>query len=563
MTYLAELLNTACNELFGVSQQPTLTRPDEQFGDFASNIALQLAKQLKEPPRQVAEKLKDYLQANNDGSISKIEVAGPGFLNFYVADKVLLQSLEQATQGSNFGNNDLYKNQTVVAEYSDPNPFKVLHAGHLYTTITGDAIASLFENSGAKVHRLNYGGDVGLHVGKTMWAIIKFLGSNNVEKLAKVTPSQRLEWLSARYVEGNNAYQDDPKAKQEITVYNKQVYELHIKKDHQSDFAKIYWTCRTWSYQGFDQLYKQLKIDSFEKYIPESEVTPLAIKMVERGLAEGVFVKSEGAIVFKGEEHGLHTRVFMNSNGLPTYEAKDLGLAATKWQEYHFDLSVIITANDIVEYMKVVLKALEHFYPEVVARSKHLTHGVIKLPGGVKMSSRKGNILRATDIIDAANQANQAANNQENEDTVLAAVKYAFLKNRIGGDIVYDPAEAVALEGNSGPYLQYAHARARSILNKGKITKIPTSISLDKGERSLLRKISQYPEVVELATNELSPHYICTYIYELAQVFNRFYENSRVIGDERQGIRLNLVKAYAVTLKNGLSLLNIPAPEQM
>ena len=558
MTNLEELLTTACDELFSVAVQPQLTRPEEQFGDFACNVALQLAKELKQSPREVAEKLKDYLEAHNDSSLAKVEVAGPGFLNFTVTDSVLLEALTP----KNLGRNDLYKGKTVVAEYSDPNPFKVLHAGHLYTTITGDAIASLLENAGGKVHRLNYGGDVGLHVGKTMWAIVQFLGGEHPDKLAKVDEATRLEWVSARYVEGNNAYEDDPQAKREITDYNKQVYELHTNKDHESAFAKIYWTCREWSYQGFDKLYKQLRIDPFEKYIPESEVTPLGLEMVQKGLAKGVFEKSDGAVIFKGEDHGLHTRVFINSNGLPTYEAKDLGLAATKWQEYHFDLGVIITANDIVEYMKVVLQALSHFYPEVVERSKHLTHGVIKLPGGVKMSSRKGNILRAIDIIDAANEANKAANNQENEETVLAAIKYAFLKNRIGGDVIYDPAEAVALEGNSGPYLQYAHARACSILAKA-TTKPEQPKNLEPGERSLVRKLSEYPDVVQQATSELMPHHICTYLYELAQVFNRFYEKNRVIGDKRQAVRLSLVQAYANTLKNGLTLLNIPAPDKM
>jgi arginyl-tRNA synthetase len=214
--------------------------------------------------------------------------------------------------------------------------------------------------------------------------------------------------------------------------------------------------------------------------------------------------------------------------------------------------------------MKVVLAALAQFYPEVVERSKHLTHGMVKLPGGVKMSSRKGNILRANDILDAAKEASKKQSRQENDGTVLAAVKYAFLKNRIGGDIVYDPEESVALEGNSGPYLQYAHARARSILAKaGAVAADLDGVEFDKNERSLARKISEYSEAVEKATSELMPHHVCTYLYELAQTFNRFYEKSRVIGDERQTVRLGLVEHYADTLKDGLSLLSISAPNKM
>lgn len=552
---LENTIQSACRELFDVSVEPVLTRPEEKFGDYATNVALHLGNKTGKSPRDIAQTLADKLMTDLKDLVVEVTVAGPGFINLKLSDQAIANLANESPAQSMAG-------KTVVAEYSDPNPFKVLHAGHLYTTITGDAIAKLLENAGANVHRLNYGGDVGLHVGRCMWAILQYLDGENPEKLEMVDTDLRLEWLSERYVEGNSAYEDNEQAKAEIIAINKRVYELHAADDHDSPFAQIYWTCRQWSYDGFDRFYEQIQVSKFEKYVPESVVTPRGIEIVQKGLAEGVFEKSDGAIVFKGEPHGLHTRVFINSGGLPTYEAKDLGLAANKWEEYKFDLNVIITANDIVEYMKVVLKALERFYPEVVPRTRHFTHGVIKLPGGVKMSSRKGNILRAVDILDAARDANKAATGQNNEGAVLAAVKYAFLKNRIGGDIIYDPAESVALEGNSGPYLQYAHARARSILAKAATEQVEL-IELEQDERSLLRKISEYSEVIDRAVQELMPHHVCTYLYELAQTFNRFYEHNRVIDNPRQAIRLQLVNSYADTLKNGLELLNISAPERM
>jgi arginyl-tRNA synthetase len=557
MDVIQSVIQNTCRELFRVEVDVELTRPDEQFGDFATNIALKLASQLNVPPRELAERIAEHVQGQNT-HIKSVTVAGPGFINIAVADD-LLWSLAHSKPAKTLAG------KVVVAEYSDPNPFKVLHAGHLYTTIVGDAIAKLLESAGAAMHRLNYGGDVGLHVGKTMWAIKKYIGGEeNVQKLSDIGENDRLDWLSARYIEGNEAYETDENAKLEITAVNKQVYEVHAQNDHESNFANIYWTCRQWSYDGFDTLYKQLQIDAFERYVPESEVTPKGLEIVKKGLEEGVFQESDGAIVFMGEQHGLHTRVFINSGGLPTYEAKDLGLAAHKWETYHFDLSLIVTANDIVEYMKVVIKALSHFYPDVVSRTKHFTHGVIKLPGGVKMSSRKGNILRAIDILEAATSASSKATGKEDQNVVLAAVKYAFLKQRIGGDIIYDPDESVSLLGNSGPYLQYAHARARSILHKSSNSEHSFSgEDLQTDERSLVRKLGEYAEVVDQAVQELMPHHICTYLYELAQTFNSFYERNRVIGDPREPLRLKLIQVYADTLKSGLQLLNIPTPDRM
>jgi arginyl-tRNA synthetase len=331
--------------------------------------------------------------------------------------------------------------------------------------------------------------------------------------------------------------------------------------DHETPFARIYWTGREWSYAYFNAFYEQLGT-TFERYYPESETAPLGLQMVQEQLTKGVYEKSDGAVIFNGVKYGLHTRVFINSAGLPTYEAKDVGLIMAKWRDYQFDSSVVITGNDIVEYMKVVLKSVEQFRPELSKATVHLTHGQVKLPGGVKMSSRKGNTIRAVDILHLAREANKKLTGQDNENTVLGAVKYAFLKTRMGGDFIYDPEESVSLEGNSGPYLQYAHARACSILAKAVPKKVAIT-TLEPAERSLVRKMTEYPEVVNMAVTELMPHHIATYLYELAQTFNRFYEHNRVIDDPRQDIRLQLVEYYASILQKGLKLLGIVAPERM
>lgn len=565
---ITQAIENIVQELFGQEVEVTLTRPEEQFGDYATNVALQLAPVLDNQPnppaggggpRAIAEAIAAGLKHE---SIAKTAVAGPGFINITLTDAALLKALKVQPYKS-------LKGQVVVAEYSDPNPFKVLHAGHLYTTLVGDAISSLLQNAGADVKRVNFGGDVGRHVAIAMWGILKAIGDSNPEAfLADIDEMKRPNWISACYVAGNTAFETDEAAKAEITAINQQVYDIHTKNDRTSGLAKIYWTCRQWSYDGFEKLYADLGVHPFDKYYPESDTTPLGLQSVKELLAKGVLEKSEGAVVYKGEKDGLHTRVFLNSNGLPTYEAKDLGLSRRKWEDYHFDKSIMITANDIQQYMKVVLQVVKSIDPQIAERSVHITHGVVKLVGGQKMSSRKGNVLLAGDVLTAAAEANQASTGKVDNDVVLGAVKYAFLKNRVGGDVVYDPAESVSLEGNSGPYLQYAHARAKSILRKSgeqgaEVNGKQTALQLEPGERSLVRKLSMYPEVVEQATAELMPHHICTYLYELAQTFNRFYENNKVIGDPRQATRLQLVRQYATTLQTGLGLLGIHAPEQM
>jgi len=546
----------AVKSLFDVDTRVELTRPDEQFGDYTTNIALQLSKHLARNPREIAEQIAKNVQAElGYEKISEVQVAGPGFINLRLSNKALTVALRTKTYQP-------YAGQLVVLEYSDPNPFKILHAGHLYQGAFGDAVAHLLERAGANLHCVNFGGDVGLHVARNMWAMLQDLGGEHPEKLEEIPSGDRSEWMAKCYVRGTAAYEEDETAKQQIIELNKRIYQLHADNDHSSPFAQIYWTCRQWSYDYFNAFYERVG-SHFEKYYPESETAPLGVKIVNEQLQKGVYEKSDGAVVFDGEKYGLHTRVFITSNGLPTYEAKDVGLTMAKWRDYHFDKTIIITGNDIVEYMKVVLKSIEQFEPSLVERTQHLTHGNVKLAGGVKMSSRKGNFLRANDVLDIVAEANREATGHSDQQTVLGAVKYAFLKQRIGADIIFDPQESVSLEGNSGPYLQYAHARARSILAKVDESKDTQLDDLQADERSLLRKLTEYSEVVEKATNELMPHHICTYLYELAQKFNSFYEHNRVIGDERETLRLVLVGHYTATLKDGLELLGIAAPERM
>ncbi len=543
-------LKKTIKELFDLDVDPEVSvAPANVQADFSSNVAMQMARDLHKSPieiaKQIAERMGEF----------KAEVAMPGFLNFISPDEYFLNIVSE--YGNDFDKKisyDKYLDQSVVCEYSDPNPFKVLHVGHLYTSVVGDSISRLYEYAGAKVTRANFGGDVGLHVAKTIYAIL-----NIVDHAADLT----IEEIAKAYVEGTKAYEEDAEAKKEITRLNKEIYRINKEKIHEGEVAEIYWRGRELSYQYFDDFYAKIGV-KFDKYYPESEVADLGLSKVKEQLDAGVYEMSDGAVVFEGEKFGLHTRVFINKEGVPTYEAKDVGLIFTKWADYNFDKSIVITGNEQLDYMKVVLKSIEQYAPELVERTTHLTHGMVRLPGNEKMSSRKGNFLKAVDVLEMISNNLAETKDKVDERVVLAATKYSFLKNKLGGDIIFDPKESVSMSGNSGVYLLYSAVRAKKILSKIDFSKEDSGeFSLGNYEKELVKKLIQYKDVLVEAVEGISPHLICNYIYNLSQEFSRFYENVKVAGSEHEKTLGTFVKVYYKIMEHALGLLGIEIPEEM
>ena len=540
MEEIRNKLKKVIKDLFDLDIEPVVSVAPENTGaDYASNVAMQLAGQVRLAPRQIAEKIA--------AEFSDCEIAGPGFLNFILPNEYFLNKIEDFSGeiGKNISQ-DEYSGKTVICEFSDPNPFKVLHVGHLYTSIVGDSISRLFELSGGKVVRANFGGDVGLHVAKTMYVLSqKDVSDFTIEDIAKC------------YVEGTRAYEEDEKAHEEIVQLNKQIYEIAAKDLHDSRLAEMYWKGRELSYQYFEDFYAKIGV-KFDKYYPESTVAGRGLEEVRNGLSRGVYEMSDGAVVYRGEKVGLHTRVFINQNGLPTYEAKDVGLIYTKFDDYHFDKSVVITGNDIIDYMKVVLSSISEMNSELTERTAHLTHGQVKLPGNEKMSSRKGNFIKAVDILDAVIE--KCDNDQK---IAMAAIKYAFLKYKVGGDIEFNIDESVSTTGNSGVYLLYSAVRSKKIIEKCTKNEAGENFELNLFEKNLVKKMIQYREALSEATKEMAPHKVCNYLYELAQEFSRFYENVKVAGSEFEQERKKIVQSYLNIMEHGLNLLGIEVPEEM
>ena len=602
MEKIRELLRAVISSLYHVEAEINLVEaPKDTGADFATNIAMNLAKNLKKNPMQIAEEVRGKaleLDVADEREISEIEIAKLGFINIKLSDDFYKLELEKYQKNflENISQNE-YLKKTVICEFSDPNPFKILHVGHLYTSMVGDAISRIVEFAGGNVVRANFGGDVGLHVAKNMYALLQH--KDEINDL--MTTTEKAELLSKTYVEGATAYEEDEVAKEKIVEINKKIYRIAeagdsivaeleglIERDasratlDELELAKVYFWGRKASYQYFKDFYKKIGV-KFDRYYPESTVAAKGLEMVTKGLGDGVYEESDGAIVFKGEKYGLHTRVFINKNGLPTYEAKDVGLIFTKWEDYHFDKSIIITGNDIIDYMKVVLKSVEQYAPELSKRTLHLTHGQVKLPGREKMSSRKGNFLKAVDVIELIREElievqeelsqNKGEPNPEEVDLriLLGAIRYAFLKYKVGGDIVFDVKESVSMTGNSGPYLQYSAVRAQKVLGKileSQVEKTNKKVeqkewTLVVVEKNLIKKIMQYKNVLGEVVGELSTSKLCTYLYEIAQDFSRFYENVQVVGSEYEVERGAIVLAYLKVLTHGLSILGIEIPEKM
>ena len=536
---------------------------DFAYGDYSTNVAMRIAKQIGENPKELAREITDKIREIKIKEIEKVKVAGAGFINFYLSREFFTQSIKEILKiGEKWGSGNSIKNQKIIIEYTDPNPFKEFHIGHLMSNAIGESISRIIEFSGAEAKRANYQGDVGLNTAKAIWALMrrKQRGSTPL-----FTGDEVLGVLGEAYAEGAKAYDGDDIAKEEIKKINKKIYD---KNDN--EINSLYENGRKISLEHFEEIYKKLGT-KFDYYFFESETGPIGKELVKKNIGK-IFEESNGAIIFRGEKAGLHTRVFVNSEGLPTYEAKDLALAKIKNERYDYEKSIVITANEQKEYYKVVLEAMKQIYPELAKKTKHISHGILRLSSG-KMSSRTGLVITSesligevkTKVLDKMKDADIADKEGVAEQIAVGAIKYSILKQSAGKDIVFDFDKSISFEGDSGPYLQYAYARASSVLEKARRQNIKSDTKKVIAETTELEKLLyRFPEVIERANNEFEPHYITTYLTELAGVFNSFYSREKIVEESGSSpYKIALTEVFKITIKNGLWLLGIKAPENM
>lgn len=565
---------------------------DLKFGDYSSNIAMVLAKKLEKNPRDLAQAIVNDLNRTLPFQIEKVEMAGPGFINFYLKKEIIFQKISEVfLTGNHYGRSKLLEGQRIVIEYTDPNAFKQFHIGHLMSNAIGESVSRILEWNGADITRICYQSDVGMNVAKALWGMIQNKAGfpHDDDSLA-----DKIKFVGDAYTLGATQFESNENAKLEIQEINKKVFNFFNgdPKDDDQELKIYYEKGKQWSLAHFEELYVKLGT-KFDRYIPESSTSSLGEKIVRDNIknpedikSTGVFELSDGAIVYKGEQDGLHTRVFLNSQGLPTYEAKDLGLAYFKEKIADFDTSIVVTASEQKAYFKVMMAALARIRPELAAKTKHITHGMMLLETG-KMSSRKGEVVTGESLITDAEQmvrdiiADRGFEMEAAEkitiDVAVAAIKYSILKQASGRDIIYNAKTAVTFEGDSGPYLQYSVNRAKSVMEKA----LNEGIEIDQDLKNIMsgqdqtfsaewnttnleRMIIRFPEIVILAAENLAPHTITNYLIQIAGEFNSFYASHQIIDHTpHMAYKLAITKATQHVLENGLTILGIRVPTKM
>ncbi len=558
--------------------EPKVDYPaDPARGDYSTNVALVGAKKLGKNPMELAEEIAEDLRLKiKDLRIfEKVEVVKPGFINFWISNDVLTSSVTGLEK--NKRQKTSLTGKKMLVEYAHPNTHKEIHIGHMRTLITGEAISRLLEAAGAEVFRANYQGDIGPHVAKAIFGIQKIMDEKGltVEEIASWTNHDKAHFLGEGYARGSKEYEGN---KEEVDLINKQLYQKDSKVN------EIYQITRKWSLDYYDDFYKRF-YTKFDELFFESDVADRGKEIVQANIGK-IFKEENDAVIFPGEKYGLHTRVFITSAGNPTYEGKEMANGFAEYKAFPFDKKIHVVGSEQAGYFQVVFKALELLDSDKFENKQiHISMGMVQLTDR-KMSSRTGDVLTVDWLIDQVKNKAEELMSEDKldkperekvlEQIAIGAIKYSVLQVSATQNVTFDINKSVSLDGNSGPYIQYVYARTQSVLAKSEIrntkseanTKYKiqnTKYDLQYEEREILRLIAKFDEVVQDAAERFAPNIVCTYLFELAQAFNLFYQKCPIIKSEEEirNFRLALTFKTGETIKHGLNLLGIEAPVKM
>jgi len=526
-------------------------------GDFYTNAALKYASELKITPIDMATDISKYLES----PFYTTNISKPGFLNFVLSSLYLSNELNNINkQGSDYaGTPEPLENKVYIVEYSSPNIAKPFSIGHFRSTIIGDVIANLLEFSGKKVIRDNHLGDWGTQFGKLIYAIKTWGNLQEIE-----SSPDPIKLLVDLYVKFHKEAEINPEL-------NK-LGRLWFKKLEKGDVEayELWEKCIDWSLLEFNRIYDLLRV-RFDTYIGESKAVPKTVEVLKELEDKKLLKKDKGAGLVYYPNNKYPPLMLVKEDGTTLYSTRDLATDKNRISEYGNNVIIINEVGSDQNLYFEQLYELERMLSWFDHSQRiHVKHGLYSLKDS-KMSTRKGNVVWLDDVLhQAVEEAQNLSDDVKNKELAtivgIGALKWNDLKHEAHKDIVFDWNEVLNMNGNSGPYIQYTYARTQSVIAKSPDTIIEPAVSvtnLNTYENTLIRTIVKYPSIVERATVELAPHYICHYLFSLAQAFNSFYNSTPILSSDNKAFRLALTNSTAILLKSGLNLLGITAPNRM
>lgn len=554
---IREKINQAVCEVNGESElgDIKLEHPEvESYGDFSSNIAMVIGKKSKKNPRELAQKIADKLNESGPSSadgFGEARVAGSGFLNIWLQKAWLGEQMKRViTEKENYGKSDIGRGQKVIVEYSSPNIAKPFGIGHLSSTIIGQALYNVYSTLGYQVIGDNHIGDWGTQFGKILYMIkLKNDLDLTIEKLE--------QW----YVEFHQLAKDNPTLEEEGRKWFKKL------EDGDTEARDLWQRCVDVSMAEFSRIYELLDVKIDNAY-GESSYEGLMPQVIAEAQAKGVAHESEGALVI--EVPGIKTPLMLlKSDGGTTYATRDMATVKFRKDKWNPDLVIYEVGGEQTLHFAQVFGAAELMgYVDDKNKLIHTKHGLYLDTDGKKFSTRKGKTVKLEEVLQEAIERAEKLGNKESAKAVgIGAIKYFNLNHNVQSDVVFDWEKIMALDGNSGPYLQYTFARAQSVLRKAGMIgtnrqdqQAAMLAELNAEELMVLRYLYRFGEVVQEAAARYAPNLLCNYLYELAQRFNTFYNKHQIIGSQ---LRLELTEAVGQVLKNGLTILGIQVLERM
>ena len=570
-----------------INLQPT----KKEFEGTHTFVVFPFLRYSKKKPEETAQLIGEYL-VNNDSDVAEFNVI-KGFLNLILKEKSWIEAFKSIVLNPNYGSFP-DNNKKVIIEFSSPNTNKPLHLGHLRNNFLGYSVSEILKANGYEVVKINLVNDRGIHICKSMLAYEKFGEGETPESsgikgdhlIGKYYVRFDMEYKKEVQELISNGFNEEDATKEAPLLKEAQAM-LRKWEENEPNVVELWKKMNNWVYKGFDETYKKTGVD-FDKYYYESETYLLGKDLVNEGLEKGIFSRKENGSVWADlKDEGLDEKLLLRSDGTSVYMTQDLGTAELKYKDFRFDQSIYVVGNEQDYHFDVLFKILKKLGKSYADGMYHLSYGMVDLPTG-KMKSREGTVVDADDLVQEMLETAEVTTRELGkiegfsheqakelyEIIGLGAIKYFLLKVDPKKRMLFNPEESVQFQGNTGPFIQYTHARISAILRKADELSIdyndPEFYSeieeISQIEKDVILILGAYEERLNEAAKLFDPSVIAQYIYDLAKEYNRFYAEVPIFKEEDQAklkFRVSFSAEVAKTIKKGMSLLGIKVPERM